>query len=58
MDVRALAYLQRPYFTINEQFTCIKTHENSSLVVLVNFHFHTKFCLPNINGNQTIMCSI
>ena len=30
----------------------------SGFVVLVNFQFHTKFCLPNINMNQTIMCSV
>ena len=30
----------------------------SGLVVVVNFYFHTKFCLPNINRKQTIMCSI
>ena len=30
----------------------------SSLVVLVNFHFHTKYFLQNINKNQAIMCSI
>ena len=28
MDVKALAYLQRPNLAINQQFTCIKTHQN------------------------------
>ena len=37
MDVRALTYLQRPNFTINQQFTCIKTRQNYLLepVVLI-----------------------
>ena len=57
MDVKALAYLQRPNLAINQQFTCIKTHQISGVVVLVDFHFQSKFCLPNININQTVMCS-
>ena len=28
MDVKALAYLQMPNFAINQQFTCIMTHQN------------------------------
>ena len=28
MNVKALAYLQRSNFTVNQQFTCIKTHQN------------------------------